>query len=123
MPSGEKVSLSSDERSSRRRFGMVMSLLVGAGGFAVGVPVLKEMNRQINERIEMEVATRLYQATREERRAGFVDGICASRDIGVLDLGARQGTNVQATGSYSADAENAGHEIAMAAEECRRSEG
>ncbi|MBY0538888.1 hypothetical protein K2P56_00445 [Patescibacteria group bacterium] len=119
MRNGEKVQLPSDERSSRRRFGLVMSFVVGAG-VAVGVPVWKEMNRQINARIEMEVATRLYQATKEERRAGFVDGICASRDIGVLDLGTRQGTNVEATGSYSTDAENAGHEIAMALGECGR---
>lgn len=122
MRKGEKVSLSSNERPPRGRFGLVMGLLLGAG-VAVGVPVWKEWNRQVVARIESEVATRLYQATKEERRAGFVDGICASRDVGVLNLRGRQGANVEATGSYSADAENAGHEIAMALEECPRTEG
>lgn len=107
--------------ASRRRFGLVMSLLVGGGGVAVGVPVWQEMNRQINARIEMEVATRLYQATKEERRAGFVDGICASRDIGALDLGSAERADLEATGSFNRDAQTAGQEIEMAVSECRRS--
>lgn len=119
MRNGEKVQLSSSERSNRRRFGLVVSFVVGAG-VVVGVPVWKEWNRQLHARIESEVATRLYQATKEERREGFLDAVCAARDTGMLDLRARDGANLDATGSYNADAETAGHEIEMAVEECRR---
>ena len=120
----EKARVSLGQTPNRKsHLGLIAGVLFGSATVATGVPIWNEMSRQINARVESEVATRLHQATKDERRAGFVDGVCASREIGVLNLGARRGTSVEATGSYSPDAESARDEIAMALEECPRSAG
>lgn len=83
---------------------------------------IKGIARHLERRFDIEIATARYQGGEEGRREGFLEAVCVAEEVGMLDLNSSGKEGLEATGSYNEDAQSAGHEIEMAASECRRTE-